>query len=386
MRPPTRLLWPLCCLLIPWGVIAQNTFVRPLHDQLWLVNGTQIDFGYEPPAISSFPLGDFEFEGTNASICDQAGHLLFYSNNISIRGWDHNPIPEGDTINFNQYWLLRQYYGYTPPQCNIIIPQAEDEYLMTYVERERYMDGDFTPPYYLNERLKIAKLVDQGPSISNIDLQYKDQVILEDTIDAGKLTAVRHGNGRDWWLVIQEWDKAFIYRYLIAQDTIEAYPPQAIGEATPTGLGQAKFSPDGTHYARLNIVSLGGDQYIDIFNFDRCTGEFSNPIQFTYRDTALMGGLAFSPNSRFLYVSSFRFIYQYDLEAADIPASVIRIAEPMLPSSKVYYLAQLAPDGKIYISTQGSSDSLHIIHHPNRRGVACDFEHLGLALTTNSWR
>ena len=61
---------------------------------------------------------------------------------------------------------------------------------------------------------------------------------------------------------------------------------------------------------------------LDIFDFDRCTGLFSDPVNITIDDSNSLGGLAFSPNSRFLYVSSVLDVYQYDTEASDIASSM----------------------------------------------------------------
>ena len=211
-------------------------------------------------------------------------------------------------------------------------------------------------------------------------------MIIADTLDVGKISSVRHANGRDWWVVIPEEDKNNFYRLLITPDSVYQYEPQVFADATPSGVGQVKFSPRGDKYASLNTVSLGEDQYINIFDFDRCNGLFSNPIQFTYRDTAFMGGLEFSDNGRFLYVPSFGYLYQYDLLAEDIEESQVKVFSGSAIQPWGFSLAQLAPDGKIYMSTQGSKDSLHIIHRPNLPFPHCEFDYLGLPLPPPSWR
>lgn len=77
--------------------------------------------------------------------------------------------------------------------------------------------------------------------------------------------------------------------------------------------------------------------------------------------------VAFSPNGRYVYVSSVFNVYQFDTEAADVAASMVHIAEwdstysPFPPLATLFDIAQLAPDGKIYISTGNSTDKLHVI-------------------------
>ncbi|KGE85609.1 hypothetical protein IX84_26310 [Phaeodactylibacter xiamenensis] len=52
-----------------------------------------------------------------------------------------------------------------------------------------------------------------------------------------------------------------------------------------------------------------------------------NPRVINYNDTAYFAGAAISENSRFLYISSYRYIYQYDLEAEDTEGSKVLVAE-----------------------------------------------------------
>ncbi|MBK8950425.1 MAG: T9SS type A sorting domain-containing protein [Flavobacteriales bacterium] len=103
-------------------------------------------------------------------------------------------------------------------------------------------------------------------------------------------------------------------------------------------------------------------------------------------DANSMGGVAFSPSSRFLYVSSVEDVYQYDTEAPDIEASMVQIAHwdstysPFPPLATLFDIAQLAPDGEIYIGTGNSTDKLHVIHDPDSAGLACNIEQHGIAL------
>jgi hypothetical protein len=93
------------------------------------------------------------------------------------------------------------------------------------------------------------------------------------------------------------------------------------------GVGQAQFTPDGTKYVRINSHNINTGQFIEIYDFDRCDGYLYNPRVINYNDTAYFAGAAISENSRFLYISSYRYIYQYDLEAEDIEGSKVLVAE-----------------------------------------------------------
>ena len=95
------------------------------------------------------------------------------------------------------------------------------------------------------------------------------------------------------------------------------------------------------------------------------------------QDSGLFYGVAVSPNSRFVYLSNNWDLFQVDLQADDIPGSLVHIAhidtfrDPYFWSK--FSLAQLGPDCKIYIVSSATNNYLHVINKPNEKGLACDF-------------
>ena len=85
-------------------------------------------------------------------------------------------------------------------------------------------------------------------------------------------------------------------------------------------------------------------------------------------------GAAFSANCRFYYTASNdppdSKVYQFDLSAANIPASAIEIHTIESP----YHPFQLGPDGKIYIpSNIWNSADLDVIQNPDLLGLSCNY-------------
>ncbi|NUQ26869.1 MAG: hypothetical protein HUU34_23240 [Saprospiraceae bacterium] len=384
-------------IMLFWGIVlnGQTVFQREKRDYIWLLGydsnpeiltfgGTRIDFNVTPPTVT-YEYRDVNFEAAATSICDAQGNLLFYSNGIYVANYLHEPMENGLGLNPDPLTDEWADNGFPLPQVILALTLDSDQYLLVHNLVSELEEEDQYGSSYHSKMLYCTK-IDMAANNGEGIVMEKNVPIIIDTIDiSGKLTAVRHANGRDWWVVVADYFSNGFYRLFVTPDTILNHGLQAIGDTVPSGLGQAAFSPDGTKYARLNIYRLGQDQFVDIYDFDRCTGTFSNPVQFTYRDTALMGGLAFSENSRFLYVSSFRFTYQFDLEAENIPDSKVIVGFPN-PLGEGYFLSQLAPDGKIYIGTQGTDFHTHIIHSPNRRAPACNFEYIGLPLPTRNFR
>ncbi len=99
-------------------------------------------------------------------------------------------------------------------------------------------------------------------------------------------------------------------------------------------------------------------------------------------------GGAISPNSRFLYVSRWDYVLQFDLESPDILGSMDTVAtydgffSPKAGGCRTTFMScQLAIDGKIYISVGPcATEYLHVIHEPNKKGKDCNVEQHGIYL------
>ena len=97
------------------------------------------------------------------------------------------------------------------------------------------------------------------------------------------------------------------------------------------------------------------------------------------------GGTTISKNSKYLYTTSNIYIYQYNLEAEDVLGTRTLVAEWdgfVDPVATTFYQAQLAPDGKIYLSSNNGVTSLHAIHDPDKLCPDCRIEQHGVELPT----
>jgi hypothetical protein len=312
------------------------------------------------------------FDLCNASICDTSGHLIIITNDNKVYNALHDTML--NSYDFNDSWFKNAYgypyngyFGLPDPQGAIIIPFPGNDSLY-YIFHETNTDTFVSLPFY-NFRLYY--------SIVNIKLDNglgaltTKNIFMEDSLIAGQLTATKHGNGRDWWLMAKHDLTNIYYRWLITPSGILGPYSQAIGPVWNVGAFQAAFNNQGTRYATVRPPG----KHVDLFNFDRCSGLLSNRIALTVQtsDSGIVTqGIAFSPDDRFLYVTIGGALVQYDTQAANIPASELLIAE--MDSDIIIYLMQLAPDGKIYIGTGGSvSNVMYEIDNPDGLGTACNF-------------
>ncbi|MBL0342714.1 MAG: T9SS type A sorting domain-containing protein [Bacteroidetes bacterium] len=206
------------------------------------------------------------------------------------------------------------------------------------------------------------------------------------------VTAVKHGNGRDWWVFFRRFDVVndSMYRYLVTPSGIEGPFVQNIGTPTDNGFMHTTFSKDGSKYLVVNYRGL-----IEVYDFDRCSGLFTNVTNIENERLPSLfpkyAGNAFSSSGRYIYVSTTdnpdTYLYQFDLLAPVISASKTLIYTVQNPSYFGYM--RLAPNDKIYcsfnyydgINTYPYTDSLNnnfnqnlsVISYPDSAGFACDF-------------
>ncbi|MCC6837426.1 MAG: T9SS type A sorting domain-containing protein [Bacteroidia bacterium] len=310
------------------------------------------------------------FEMEDASLCDNQGNFLCYSNGIYIADATHDTMMNGNDI--NPGFVTNMWYNFGLPtlQGAIILPDPGDtnQYYLFYASVK-----------YINlscDTLFMAKM-DMSMNNGLGAVIIKHFPVRVDSMIAGQLTAVKHANGRDWWLVLHGFDSDIFYLYLITPAGISPPKIQHIG-CIKSYAGEACFSPDGKWYA-----SYDNANNLEIMGFDRCTGTFSKYQYFDVNETAVCFGCAFSYNSRFLYVCAADYLYQFDMTAQDIFGSVQTVAtydsftDP-LPTA--FITCGLAFDNKIYITGWGGVQHLSVINSPDILGVACDVQQHAIAL------
>ncbi|MBK8343716.1 MAG: hypothetical protein IPL12_10665 [Bacteroidetes bacterium] len=119
--------------------------------------------------------------------------------------------------------------------------------------------------------------------------------------------AVKHANGRDWWLgheSIPSFSPGLQIDFIncsITPEGILGPYDQYVGSLIDyhTSIGEMIFSQDGSRLA------LTGHNFVELFDFDRCTGEL---IEFAYIDnfdppSFTTYGFSFSPDGNKIYLS-----------------------------------------------------------------------------------
>ncbi|MEO8068700.1 MAG: T9SS type A sorting domain-containing protein [Flavobacteriales bacterium] len=339
--------------------------------------GSDIEFSTGAAVITSVPDRVIDLKNTSANITNGAGDMLFFTNGVVVGQADGDTMLNGTGLNPSDYTDNWYPGGLLLPQAALIIPDPGNG-SRYFIFHCTFDDIPTLTAYFL-----YVTTIDMSLNGGQGAVVQKNQVLMNGAIQPGKLTAVRHGNGRDWWVYAHEVNSDRFWRYLISPSGIAGPYDQTMGVVRAADGGQTVFSPDGSRFAYYWGVSD-----LDIFSMDRCSGLLSDHVHIAIDDYDGDGGVAFSPNGRFLYVSSVFDVYQVDMEATDIAASILHIAtwdstySPSPPFATLFGAAQLAPDGKIYISTGNSTFKLHVINQPDSLGLACDLVQHGIDLPT----
>lgn len=311
--------------------------------------------------------------GALGIVSDSIGNLMCYTNDIRIYNANHQIVENGD--NFQS--ITQFPFGYPFDQSAIILPLADTQgvYIMIdggqkdigtdiITEKLRYSIID------MNENNGSGKVTEKKITVENTT----------DTLNIGMLTAIRHGNGKDWWVISTKYESKLHRKYLVTKDGISFYNNQVIGDTVYNGVGYAAYSPSGEWFARYMVYGKTSNPKTAfyLYRFNRCTGQLSAPLRKKFTPPEYYGGVAFSANSRFIYVAKYTKLYQYDLESADILASEKLVAqydgfldEKGVPTR--FFGLLLALDNKIYGIIPGfNCRYLHVIDQPDLPGDSCN--------------
>lgn len=324
------------------------------------------------------------FEGS-ASICDEAGNLLFYTDGVTV--WDrlHQAMPNGRNL----------WGSYTTTQTLIVPKPGVDPlyYIFTASPNYDYVFGFGTDSVGFH-----YSVVDMRNHGGLGDVTDKNILLFRNTTE--KVTAVHHANGNDIWVVAHEWGNNVFRSYLVTENGISPEPVlSAIGEIHIGGgepqvnnsnsIGQMKLSPDGSKIA----VAIYRQSIIEIFSFNKATGRLEailNRIHLPHGDgsAGYFYGLEFSPGSKSLFYTKSELVCGNNEHLAAIFQYVFSGSKTLKVGTFLGSMnaMQLALDGRIYIAVcndlANQSGYAGVINYPWFQGEQCDLKPLGIGLLT----
>ncbi|HLP53442.1 MAG TPA: T9SS type A sorting domain-containing protein [Fluviicola sp.] len=300
-------------------------------------------------------------EGT-AVMADSSGALLFYCDGSTIWNRQHQVMPNGTGLTSS----------ISATQSSLIIPlPGSSRYFYVFTV------DDFFDDLQDGFRYSVVDMcLDNG--MGDVISEQKN-VLLLDTV-AEKLTAVRHANGTDYWIIVHKYYSDAFHAYHLSAAGIVNAVVSNTGSVHPTvmgiggSIGQMKASPNGE---KLAVVGGNGNVVAEYFDFDKTTGVVSNPYYLPIGVADNFYGVSFSPDNTKLYVAcvvNCQGVWQYDLAAGDSLA--IAASKTLISGQNGNFLGlQLATDGKIYVARSPFQTHayLGVINQPNNAGMSCNY-------------
>ncbi len=334
--------------------------------------------------------------GTCTTVADSLGNLLFYSRTDKQIPPLPNYFLNGDVYNSNDTIMDNgdSIVGNAWYNEHLVIPDpiGNDKYYL-FSAGVSTITGFYYSKIDLSFNGGLGKVTQK-----NIQLMTNEMVDV--------LAAVKHGNGRDWWIICKkDWyssTQAYsdtLTEFLVTPNGISSQADIKIGSAMGDSFGVLKFNNAGN---KLLLVSASG--LIETYDFNRCTGAITNP--FTIQAGTPAGvqgpgywGAAFSPNDSLLYVSAIllpSYVIQFNLFAPNVAASIDTLGyiTPSGPNfNRTAGAIKSAPDGKVYIALclnyqfpypdtlyHPTNMYLATIDSPNVDGPGCHFDQYGFYL------
>lgn len=392
-------------LLFNQKVLSQDN----LRNQNWVIGmSPMVNFSFQGNLSINNSMGSLPGGFDNSCISDVDGNFLFVDIGFGIFDKSGLLIDNSKDINCPYGDSLAKFLSHMArtPQTSIILPKKGQEYYVISTGMSDSVASDLIEnANYQGYDVLNYSVVDMNLNNGLGGVTTKNKVLLDKQQYANTaLTAVRHGNGKDWWLVKADCWKHQYQTFLVQEDTIlgpyyYTYPDTV---NYWTYYSEIHFSDDGSKMAS-NIqvqtsqplsTSYALYNRLDVFDFDRCNGTFSNQHFYVIpNDTTSypwedgLVGLCFSPNSKLLYGINTYNIYQIDLSDTN-RYNAIHIHGPddslnVFPS---YHSGKCGPDGKLYIGNfDGTRNAMSYINDPNERGgAACNFVPKGIVQPYNN--
>ena len=341
---------------------AQNNF-----NNWYFGNQAAVTFNTVPPTALSNNQS-YSYCGS-ASISDNAGALLFYTNGEQI--WDRN----------HQLMPNSGLYGDRAVSQPALIVPVPGSSLLYYIFTLNRLANRATSLYY--------SIVDMSLNSGNGDVLTPKNILLA-TNQTEKLVSANATNCGVWVITHQMDNNRFEAR--LVTNTGIANPvfsdagsihlsPQPPFFYTNHLVGTMKVSKNNQ---KIALATQGG--ILELLNFNPTNGTVSNPITFPPATEYLRYAVCFSPDNSKLYmcerinlINEYVHIYQYDLSNPN--PTVIINSKADLGSADIVNPGdlQIGPDNKIYFARR-IKRYLGLIPNPNLLAPACGLINDGLFL------
>jgi len=326
-----------------------------------------------------------------SSISDTNGNLQFFMNGYVVYDSGGFAMNNGLYVNCPYGQVLANYYGGKSlyDQTSIILPKKGNTFYVFSTGMSDSAANNAINHIWTEFDVLNYSVVDMDSNAG------KGKVVQKNVVVADKqhyfncaMHAVKHSNGKDWWLVKADCNNNRYQEFLVKEDTIMGPYYQNITNIGDwcVSYSELYFSNDGSKLASSIYGKFEGGlnsrNRVDIYDFDRCNGYITYKKYYmtpydtsSYPNSDFKNGICFSPNDSLLYMCNLYTIYQIDLfDSNTYNATFIHGPDTSISQFPWYEHLSVAPNGKMYIgNSNGTRKYMSYIGSPNVKGLGCGF-------------
>ncbi len=322
------------------------------------------------------------FKGTEATISDEQGNFLMSSNGVWIANANNDTMMNGSGL--NPSWDVNAHpNGLLIPYGNVLLPFPGDSNKYVLIHHAEFDPAPFS--YFGGIHKSVIDISLDGGLGAVI---LKNDTLIQDQLTWG-LASVKHGNGRDWWVIAQKDSSDEVYKVLLTPNGVESINLQNLGynQFFMGSVSQITFSQDGSKFIQSNYYYNSSNlhpNFIAIADFDRCSGMFSNTQTLQLTPHEFLWGLAFSPSGDYAYACTSTEIFQ--INTSSLSVDTVAVYDGFISGfppnccATTFMNMYLAANGKIYITSGSSVQHLHEMNFPDSAGIVCDVQQHTIAL------
>ena len=363
------------------------------HDHNWVMGATTITYpaplfevisvvfseaGIEE--IDTLPrVPKYRLNTGSTTWSDAEGKLKYYSNGKAVYNAAGMIMENGDSLNYGEIWE-KHAQSYGASNGIVPLPDPGGQSNISYLIHGEIVYGDnFKEGYAIFfGDIRYSMIKTDGGADGLGEVLEKNVVLVKDTFE--NLEVVQHANGRDWWVIGAQLYTNKFFTFLLTDQGFQGPFIQYLGKGYKSDLPAAAtfgflvMNQEGDQMARINT-----DTALTVYDFDRCTGTFTGYRTLAFDEPIVVpgegtiGDMEFSPSGRYLYILNNAPCYQVDLLADTLKLTPLELlGETKFKCNIGRGLAQLAPDGRIYIAPTGSGLCLHVLKYPELPENECE--------------
>ncbi len=335
-------------------------YSRQKENYIWCF-GNQAGLDFNTTPATAFVDSMIAHEGV-ASMADKNGNLLFYTNGLEVWDRTHHVMPNGSDL----------LGGFSSTEAALILPLPNSSTLYyLFVTEDQTSDGGLS--------YSVIDMTLNG-GLGDIVSSSKNTLVVNEINE--QVTAVLHCNGIDSWIITHLGNSNEFLAYSFTEQGLNPVPViSAVGSHYP----EIEPGPIKASHRGLKLVSLSTHNDIaDLLDVNSSTGEISNAydLRMLFNDYSHFYGIEFSPNDSLLYLTwseQGSFLYQIDLSTMCV--TKLTGSDTLTEN---FGALQLGPDNQIYMAAYADT-LLDVIHHPDKKGFDCLYEHDAIPLAKNTF-